>query len=74
VVWVYPAVAAFVGSIVVDVGGILIRQLVADATPGPLPTDLILAAATLNAAIAGLVYFPARAVYSRFAPEDAPAW
>jgi cell shape-determining protein MreD len=73
-VWIYPVIATFVGSIVVDLGGILLRQLVAGATPGPIPTDLVLAAATLNAAIAGLAYFPARALYSRYTPEEAAAW
>ena len=72
--WVYPIAAAFVGSIVADVGTLFISQLVADATPAGPPFDIILVAALLNAAIVGILLLPARALAVRYAPEDAPAW
>ena len=73
-VWIYPIAAAFVGSIVADLIAFLIARLVADAAPAPPPFEIILAAAVLNAAIVGLLLFPARALVSRYLPEDAPAW
>lgn len=73
--WVYPVAAVFVGSVVADVAMLAIGQLVAD-TPlvGGLPTEIILAAAVLNAAIAALVLVPARLLVARYAPDEAPAW
>jgi hypothetical protein len=38
-----------------------------------LPGDLVLAAATLNAAIVGLLLFPARTLALRFG-DEAPGW
>jgi rod shape-determining protein MreD len=73
-VWIYPVAAAFAGSVVADVGSIVIAQLVADAVPGPPPMDLIFTAAALNAAIVGLLLLPARMAVARYAPGDAPAW
>jgi rod shape-determining protein MreD len=73
-VWIYPVVAAFVGSIVADIGTLFIAQLVVDATPGAPPFEIILVAALLNAAIVGLLLVPARALAVRYAPDDAPAW
>ena len=72
--WVYPIAAAFIGSIVADVGTLFIGQLVADATPAGPPFDIILIAALLNAAIVGILLLPARALAVRYAPEDVPAW
>ena len=73
-VWIYPIVAAFIGSIIADLLAFLIARLVADAAPSPPPFEMILAAAALNAAIVGLLLLPARALASRYLPEDAPAW
>jgi rod shape-determining protein MreD len=73
-VWVYPVAAAFIGSIVADVGSLFVSQLVSDASPAPPPLDIILVAALLNAAIAGLLLVPARALATRYVTEDAPAW
>lgn len=73
-VWVYPVAAAFVGSVVADIGSMVISQLVADAVPGPPPFGVILTAAALNAAIVGLLLLPARMAVARYAPGDAPAW
>ena len=73
-VWVYPVAAAFVGSVVADIGSLFISQLVSEATPAGPPFDIILVAAVVNAALVGLLLVPARALATRYAPEDAPAW
>ena len=73
-VWIYPVAAAFVGSVVADIGSMVIAQLVADAVPAPPPLEVILTAAALNAAIVGLLLLPARMAVARYAPGDAPAW
>lgn len=73
-IWIYPIAAAFVGSLVADIGSLLVSQLVADTAPAWPPFDIILAAAVLNAAIVGLLLFPARMLALRFVPDDAPAW
>jgi len=73
-IWIYPVAAAFVGSVVADLGSLFISQLVAEATPSGPPFDIILVAAVLNAAIVGLLLAPARTLGTRYAPEDAPAW
>ena len=72
--WVYPILAAGLGSVVADVIALVVRQLVSDVAIGPLPIDLMLGAAALNAAVAGLVLLPARAVAGRYAPDEAAAW
>jgi rod shape-determining protein MreD len=73
-VWVYPILAVFVGSVVADVVSLLIGQLVGEAPVATLPIELILAAATLNAAIAALVIYPARVFASRYVSDEAAAW
>ena len=73
-VWIYPVVAAFIGSIVADIGSQFVSQLVSEDSPAGLPFDIILIAALLNAAIVGLLLIPARTLATRYAPEDAPAW
>ena len=73
-VWIYPIMAAFVGSIVADLGALLVSQLVTDAASAPPPFDILVAAAALNAAIVAILLYPARAVAKRYAPEEAPAW
>lgn len=73
-VWVYPVIAALLGSIVADLGSLAISQVVADATPAAPPFDVLLRAALLNAAIVGLLLYPARAIALRYAPDEAPAW
>jgi cell shape-determining protein MreD len=74
IIWVYPVAAAFVGSIVADLGSLLISGLVAEPNPAGPPFDIILVAAILNAGIVALLLFPARALARRSIPEDAPAW
>jgi len=73
-VWIYPVVATFVGSLVADLVGLGVNQLVGDVVLTGLPADLLLAAATLNAAVAALVMLPARALVGRYAPDEAGAW
>jgi rod shape-determining protein MreD len=72
--WIYPIAATLVGSIVADLITLGITQLVTDAAPTSIPVDLILAAATLNAAITAILLYPARLVAARYVPEEAPAW
>jgi rod shape-determining protein MreD len=72
--WIYPIAATFLGSVVADLVVIGISKLVTDASATSIPFDVILAAATLNAAIAGLLLYPARLLAARFVAEEAPAW
>ncbi len=73
-VWIYPVVAAFAGSIVADLGSLVISQMVTDAVPAAPPLDLLVTAALLNAAIVAVLVYPVRALLGRFLPEEAPAW
>ena len=73
-VWIYPVMAAFVGSIVADIGSLVVSQLVAEAVPAAPPFDILLSAAILNAALVALLLYPARALASRYAAEESPAW
>lgn len=72
--WIYPIAATFAGSIVADLIALGVSQLVTDASTTTIPVGLILAAATLNAAIAGLLLYPARLVAARYVADEAPAW
>ena len=73
-VWVFPVLATFVGSLVADLVSLGLNQLVGDVVIARLPFDLLLGAATLNAAVAALVMLPARMVVGRYAPDEAGAW
>jgi rod shape-determining protein MreD len=73
-VWIYPVAAAFLGSVVADLGSVAIAQLVADPVATAPPFNVILTAAALNAGIVALLLFPARMAVARYAPGDAPAW
>jgi rod shape-determining protein MreD len=73
-VWIYPVLAAFAGSIVADVATLGINQLVSDAAIIGLPIGVILGAALLNAAIAALLVYPIRAAIGRWAADELPAW
>jgi rod shape-determining protein MreD len=72
--WVYPIAATFAGSIVADLVSLGISQLVTDAAPTAIPLDLLLAAATLNAVMAGLLLYPVRLIAARYVSDEAPAW
>lgn len=54
-VWVYPVVATLAASVVADLIALLVSQLVGDPINLADAFDLILPAAVLNAAIAGLL-------------------
>lgn len=73
-VWIYPIIATFLGSVVADLGTLAIGQLVGASALGRVPFDLILAAATLNAAIAAIVLYPARVLAARYVPDELGAW
>ena len=64
-VWIYPVVAAFIGSVAADVGSLLISQLVAEAIVSGPPFDIILMAALLNAALVGILLIPVRSLAAR---------
>jgi rod shape-determining protein MreD len=73
-IWIYPILAALVGSIVYDVITLAINQLVSDAGSAGLPFDLMLAAAVLNAGITALLLYPARLIAMRWVPDEVAAW
>jgi rod shape-determining protein MreD len=72
--WVYPIAATLIGSVVADVVTLGVGQLVADAPIGSFPSELVVAAAVLNAVIALALLLPARTIAARTAPEEAGAW
>lgn len=72
--WVYPIVATFVGSIVADLVSLGALSLVGGSLRSGIPVDLLVPAAVLNAAIAGLLLAPTRILLHRFGPEERPAW
>lgn len=70
----FPVIAGLAGSVVADVGLLLVRRLVGDAPGAGLPMDLILAAAVLNAALTALLVLPVRAGLARYVGDEVPAW
>lgn len=72
--WLYPVLAVFMGSILADIVSLGVLQLVGEPLRISEPLNLILPAAVLNAAIAGLLLYPARAATGRLGPEEKPAW
>lgn len=72
-VWIYPVLAAFAGSLLADAIRLSLASLVADYDAG-LPLSLLLPAATLNAALVALVLVPVRLLAARVAVEERPAW
>ncbi len=73
-VWIYPVLAVFMGSVVADIATLGVTSMLNDASLGGLPTDVILAAALLNAAVCAAVLLPARAIAGRYVVDDAAAW
>jgi rod shape-determining protein MreD len=73
-IWVYPILAVAVGSVVADLVMLGLGQLVGDARLAELPTQLILAAAALNAVVGAILLVPARMVAARYATDEATAW
>lgn len=73
-VWVYPVVATFAGSILADVVSLSVSRLVGSPLSQGLPLQLILPAAALNAAICGLALYPVRMLAVRYWLAEKPAW
>lgn len=73
-VWAYPIVAAFVGSIVADLVSLAALSLVGGSLGTSVPLQLILPAAVLNAATAALLLVPLRVMLVRYRPDEKPAW
>lgn len=73
-VWVYPILAAAIGSLVADTIGLGLGQLVGDAPVGAVPGALLVSAAALNAVVAAVALVPARAIAARYVSDDATAW
>jgi hypothetical protein len=73
-VWAYPILAAFVGSIVADLVSLAALSLVGGSLGTTVPLQLILPAAVLNAAITGLLLVPTRVLVLRYRPDEKPAW
>lgn len=72
--WVYPVLAALVGSIVADVLGLLLFSLVAEPVQTGIPMEIVLPAAFLNAAIVGVLAYPTRLASVRYTPQEGGAW
>ena len=73
-IWLYPLLAAFAGSVLADLVMIGVFRLLGADIALAIPFDLILPAAVLNAAIAGLFLYPARLAARRMLPDERPAW
>ena len=72
-IWVYPIVAAFAGSILADMVILGIFRLMDGPALG-IPVDLVLPAAVLNAALTGVLLYPSRLLARRLVLEEKPAW
>jgi rod shape-determining protein MreD len=73
-IWVYPIMAAFVGSILADLIILGVFRLMANMPATGVPIDLILPAAVLNAALTGVLLYPSRLLARRLILEEKPAW
>ena len=74
-IWVYPVVAAFGASLAADALMLAIGRLVGEAGAGGDALGLMLPAAVLNAALAGLLLPLIRLLAGRLgALEERPAW
>jgi len=73
-VWAYPILAAFVGSIVADLVSLAALSLVGGSLGTTVPLQLILPAAVLNATITGLLLVPTRLLLVRYRPDEKTAW
>jgi rod shape-determining protein MreD len=73
-VWAYPIIAAFIGSIVADLVSLAALSLVGGSFGTSVPMQLILPAAVLNAATAALLLVPLRVMLLRYRPDEKPAW
>lgn len=74
-VWVYPVLATFAGSLVADAATLAIGRLVGEAGGGGDALSLMIPAAVLNAALAGLLLPVVRIAAGRLGVlEERPAW
>ena len=73
-VWVAPVVAAFAASVTADLVALTVARLVGDPLTGGVPLDLILPAAALNAAIVGVLLYPARLIATRIGLLEPATW
>lgn len=73
-VWIYPVLATFLGSVVADVTSLVVGGLVSESPVARIPADVILVAALINAVLAGLVLYPVRAASARYATQEVGAW
>ena len=72
-IWLYPILAGFAASVLADLVIIGVFRLLGAIAPA-IPFELILPAAVLNAAIVGLLVYPARLAARRVLPDERPAW
>jgi rod shape-determining protein MreD len=74
VTWFYPIAAVFAASILADAVSLIVLRLI-DGSPGfAIPLGLVVPSAVLNAAIAGLLLYPARRLALRLGVEEKAAW
>jgi rod shape-determining protein MreD len=73
-VWIYPVIAAFAGSVIADMLLVGVGQLVGEGRGAAIPFEIIVAAGSLNAAIVALALYPARVLAGRYAVDEAGAW
>jgi rod shape-determining protein MreD len=73
-IWVYPIVAAFAGSILADLVILGVFRLMSEGPTFGVPMDLILPAAVLNAALVGVLLYPSRMLARRLVLDERPAW
>ena len=72
--WAYPVAAVGIGSVVVDLIGLGVMQMIDPPLAGQLPLQRILAAALLNSVIAAIVIVPARVLLGPGLVDEKPAW
>jgi rod shape-determining protein MreD len=72
--WAYPLASVFVGSVVVDLIGLGILQMVDVPLAGGFPFQRVMAAALLNTAIAAIVMLPARMLLARTGAAESGSW
>jgi rod shape-determining protein MreD len=72
--WAYPLASVFVGSVVVDVIGLAVLQMVDVPLGGGFPIQRVVAAALLNTGIAAIVILPARILLARTGAAENGAW
>jgi rod shape-determining protein MreD len=73
-IWLYPIVAGFAGSILADLVIVGVFRLMSDGPTLGVPIDLILPAAVLNAALVGVLLYPCRLLARRLVLDERPAW